>query len=314
MPGLFDSRLKLRHLQCLLALASHGSVLKAAEFLVQTPSAVSKTLAELEELLDVQLFERKRAGLKITPAGETLLDYASQALGILQEGIAAVDEGRISSPPLNVGVLPTVTSNILPQAILRLCAEYPDIVITVHTGINSSLLKQLKLGELDLVIGRLGDPTEMYGVSFEPLYTEPLVLAVRAGHPLVSIVPQAPEISAYPLILPVRGTMIRNDVERFLISSGIGMSRQRIESISNTMGRSLLQQSDAIWFCSLGVIADDLAKGQAVQLDVPTQSTTASVGLSTLSEAPSSIALSHFMRAIRAAAVGRGHPFVDSSE
>jgi LysR family transcriptional regulator, pca operon transcriptional activator len=310
MKNWLDARLKLRHLQCLVTVASHRSVLRAADSLAQTPSAVSKNLTELEEILGVQLFVRKRAGLQITPVGETFLNYASQAFGSLQEGFLAIDEGRSVSMPLYVGVLPTAASSILPNAILRLCTEYSDTVVIVHTGVNADLLKQLKLGELNLVIGRLADPTEMYGLSFEPLYAEPLVMAVRPQHPLAATDLKVEDIGSFPMILPPGGTMIRREADSFFIASGIGMPRQRIETLSNSVARSLLRQSDAIWFCPLGVVADDLRNAGAMRLQISTESTIASVGLSTLSDAPVSSALKFFMEAIREAAREQRRPEV----
>ncbi|MGA7782434.1 MAG: LysR family transcriptional regulator, partial [Paraburkholderia sp.] len=56
--SLADSRVKFRHLQCFLAVAQFGGVQRAAESLSITQPAVSKTVAELEAILGVKLFER----------------------------------------------------------------------------------------------------------------------------------------------------------------------------------------------------------------------------------------------------------------
>lgn len=303
MKNFVDPRLKLRHLQCFLTLASQRSVMKAADALSHTPSAVSKNLAELEEILGVTLFVRKRAGLEITPVGELFLGHASQAFGSLQEGFNAIDEGRAISTAISIGVLPTVASSLLPRAIRTLCAEYGDTVLTVHTGVNSDLLRQLKLGQLHLVLGRLADPIEMAGVSFAPLYTEPMVLAVRPSHPLAGAMRSAAQIASFPLMLPLRGTAIRRAADSFLIAAGIGMPRQRIESISDSLAHGLLRQSDAIWFGPLGVVAEDIDNGLLARLPVATETTSAAVGLSTLTDAPPGAALRFFIAAIREAAL-----------
>jgi LysR family pca operon transcriptional activator len=302
MTNFIDPRLKLRHLQCFLTLASQRSVMKAADALSLTPSAVSKSLAELEDILDVALFVRKRAGLEITPVGELFLDYASQAFGSLLEGVNAIEEGRTVSTAISIGVLPTVASSLLPRAINALCAEYGDTVLTVQTGVNSDLLRQLKLGQLHLVLGRLADPIEMSGVSFAPLYTEPMVFAVRPSHPLAAGMRGAAQIASFPLMLPLRGTAIRRAADSFLIAAGIGMPRQRIESISDSLAHSLLRQSDAIWFGPLGVAADDIVSGLLARLPVATETTSAAVGLSTLTDAAPGAALRFFIGAIRSAA------------
>src|SRR3982751_2287503 len=58
--------------------------------------------------------------------------------------------------------------------------------LRIHTGANPELLARLRQRELDLVIGRFAEPAHMPGLSFEHLYADPLVLAVRPGHPLLA--------------------------------------------------------------------------------------------------------------------------------
>jgi DNA-binding transcriptional LysR family regulator len=77
---------------------------------------------------------------------------------------------------------------------------------------------------------------------------------------------------------------------------------QRIESISDSLAHSLLRQSDAIWFGPLGVVADDIGNGLLARLPVATETTSAAVGLSTLTDAAPGAAVRFFIGAIRAAA------------
>ncbi len=66
---MIDSRMKIRHLQCFMEVARLGHVGRAADQLAVTQPAVSKTLRELEELLNVRLFTRGPKGLALTPTG-----------------------------------------------------------------------------------------------------------------------------------------------------------------------------------------------------------------------------------------------------
>jgi len=283
MPRVLDPRLRLRHLQCLIALASHRSVLKAADALSQTPSAVSKSLAELEAITGETLALRHRKGLELTPAGHILLRHAAQAIGALRDGFELLGAGDKAPEHIRIGILPTAAATLVPKAIQEMQARYSHLVVTAHGGTNADLLVRLKLRELDLVIGRISHPSEMVGISFEHLYMEPLVMAVRPDHPLLTRPTLGPaDLGAFSMVLPMKGTYIRPAAETFLQSSGVGIPQQIVETLSSTVARSLMRTSDAIWFVPYGVIEADLDRGEARALPVDTSPTSAAVGLTTL--------------------------------
>ena len=152
------------------------------------------------------------------------------------------------------------------------------------------------------MLGRLPDPVEMFGVSFEALYTESMIMAVRPQHPLSKIRPTISEIAGFPIILPLSGSSIRQAAESFFISAGSALPRHQISTLSEAVARSLMHQSDGIWFTPYGVVASDVAEGVAAQLQIDTRSTNSAVGLSSLSEGPSRKLVGLFADRIRALA------------
>lgn len=315
----FDPRLRLRHLQCLIALASHRSVLKAADALALTPSAVSKSLSELEGITGEILFMRYRKGLELTAPGQTLLRHAAQAMGTLQDGFDRIGTGTKAPEHLRIGVLPTAETALVPLSIVDLQARYPDILVTAHNGANPELLMRLRLGELDLVLGRIAEPSQMVGIAFEHLYTELMVLTVRAGHPLVDPAKGAPDeaaqgsrapdltdlLASYPMVLPTPGTFIRAAADTFFTSHGIARSARCTETLSSSVARTLMLESDAIWFSPEGIVAGDVAAKIAAVLPIDTRGTAASVGLSTMGATPPGPATQAFMDIVRQHAAGR---------
>ena len=69
---------------------------------------------------------------------------------------------------------------MIPPALKRFAALWPRVIVRLATGANPELLERLKAGTIEFAIGRLADPERMVGLSFEQLFTEPLI-AVRAG-------------------------------------------------------------------------------------------------------------------------------------
>ena len=93
---------------------------------------------------------------------------------------------RRKRQPIRIGALPTVSAQIMPRAMSLFLKEKTGAAIKIVTGENAVLLEQLRVGELDLVVGRLAAPEKMTGFFFEHLYSEQVVFVVRAGHPLLA--------------------------------------------------------------------------------------------------------------------------------
>ena len=136
----------------------------------------------------------------------------------------------------------------------------------VSTGPNRLLLSQLREGALELVVGRLSAPEEMTGLVFEQLYVERVAAVVRPGHPLIAA--PAPGFAGFPLILPPPGAVIRPTVEQYFLSLGRELPPALVETVELAVGRGLVQMSDAVWFISRGVVAEELALGTLVALEL----------------------------------------------
>jgi LysR family transcriptional regulator, pca operon transcriptional activator len=279
-------------------------VVKTASLLNVSQPAVTKTIRELEEALGVAVFERDGRGIRITRSGEIFMRYAGQAITALRQGIDSVASGEgTGGPPIRVGALPTVSARIMPYAMTLYLKGKTGSPIKIITGENAVLLEQLRLGELDLVVGRLAEPDRMAGFFFEHLYSEQVVFVVRPDHPLAQRSEDLfARLSEFPVVMPTRGSIIRPLVERFFISHGIAPVPTQIETVSDSFGRAFVRQSDAVWIISAGVVADEIRSGALVALPVDTTETRGPVGLTMRTDAAPSPAFSILLQTIREAA------------
>lgn len=307
---MIDDRIKFRHLQCFLAVAQHGSLQKASSALSITQPAVSKTLKELEELLAVRLFERGRRGAVLTRSGEAFARHAGASVSALREAVASVAPTRQHGHEVvKLGVLPTVAPQLMPALLLQLDKTGSAISLRIHTASNPALLTQLRQRELDLVIGRFAEPAYMLGLSFEHLYADPLVLAVRPGHPLLTDAalksnPLA-HLQTFTVILPTQGTAIRHTSDNFLQTRGLGQLARTVETLSVTVARNYSRAGDAVWVSPLGAVAQDFADGTLVQLPVSTAGTEELVGLSLRADMVATAAQAEVMGVLRVLAAGQ---------
>lgn len=289
------SRIRLRHLTCFVVVAQERTLARAAARLHLSQPAVSKTLAELEDLAGRRLVERGRAGTALTPAGEQFLKYAVDVTQALKSAAAALTgTAPALAPVLRVGALPTAAGGLLVQAIARLHERRPHAGVSVRTGDNPELLAALKSGEIDVAVGRIAEPAMMQGVSFELLYAESLAVVARPQHPLAIAggKPVSPvALLDYPLVIPGAGTAPRHDVEGFFEAHGVALPPGRTETQSVSVARTLTLLSDAVWITPLYPVKLDLDRRWLRRLNVPVPGGAEPVGiLSRSGVAPSELA------------------------
>lgn len=275
---MIDRRIKFRHIQCFVEICREGSFKIAAEKLFLSQPAISKTMKELEDCLGHRLLTRDRGGIELTTDGEIFLRFAKMSIASLQQGIDGMEhERRAARSSLSVGVLPSVAARLIPAVAERFGKVMPEAVLRIADGPHGFLTERLKLGALDLVIGRIGPNEQMKGVSFSPLYREKVTVVVRAGHPLLNN-PALHRIADWPVVYPMEGSAIRPIVDRFLVEQGIGEVQRKIETVSGAFGRVYVQESDAVWFISEGVVANEIERGVLVPLPFNTDTTLGPIG------------------------------------
>ncbi|WP_397453286.1 pca operon transcription factor PcaQ [Pseudomonas sp. NA-150] len=274
-----DTRIKFRHLVCFLEVARQGSLARASDKLSISQPALSKTLKELETLLATRLFVRSKSGAALTEAGVAFLRYAGPSVQALREGVNSLRSGEHEPVTARLGVLSTVESLLVPEVVCRLHARHPALVVSVVTGPSAYLLSRLRVGELDLVVGRMTDSPQILGLTFEHLYSESMTLVVRNGHPLLSDKTPRSSLENYPLVLPLAGTTIRTFADSLFVQHGIRPPRQRLETLSLTLSRRYVQCSEAVWVAPFDAVRQDLGRGELVELELGIREPGGSVGL-----------------------------------
>jgi DNA-binding transcriptional LysR family regulator len=276
-------RIRLRHLRCFVVVAQERTLARAAQRLHLSQPAVSKTLAELEELAGRRLVERGRAGAQLTQDGEQFLRYAVDVTQALESAAVALTRtGTPEVPAVQVGALPTVAGGLLAQAIARLRERRPNAGVAVRTASNPELLAALQSGELDFAVGRMAEPAMMPGVSFELLYAESMAIVTRPRHPLLasggkSVSPRA--LLDYPLVIPGAGTAPRHHAEGFFATYAIALPPGRTETQSVEVARALTLLSDAVWITPQHAVQLDLDSGWLCRLNLPVPGGAEPVGL-----------------------------------
>ncbi|MFM2356423.1 MAG: hypothetical protein RLZZ528_2159 [Pseudomonadota bacterium] len=269
--------IKLRHIRAFLEIASQGSLSAVARQQGISQPALSRTLAELEQLLSVPLFRREKRRLVLTAEGALFRHHASLGLGALDSGVAALHPSA-QGGSIRVGILPTAASRLFPRVAIRFRTLHPEVTLKIETGPHGYLLSLLREGQIDLMVGRMPDAGEMAGLTFSHLYEEDVVLVARAGHPMANR-PVADLLGQVPVILPSEGAIIRKTVDTYLEVLGLSGLRPAVETVALAVGRGLLAASDSVWFISRGVVAEELRRGEMAEIPTGVRFLSGSVGI-----------------------------------
>lgn len=161
------------------AVARTGSVGAAAEQVHSVPSNVSARVRKLEDELGAQLFLREPRGMRLTPAGELLLDYAERILALTEQARDAVREAVGEGGELRLGSMETTAAVRLPSLLAAFHHAYPKVTLSLTTGTTEEQLNAVLSRRVDLAF--LGGPVRDERVVGGPVFVEELVLAVPAG-------------------------------------------------------------------------------------------------------------------------------------
>ena len=146
----------------------------------------------------------------------------------------------------------------------------------------------------------MADPSAMLGLSFEHLYSECAVAVVRPGHPLIAQrASSVRSVLDYQVLLPPPDALIYPLVQRMLLAQGVIGHKQIIETVSDAFARTYVRNTDAIWFISEGVVANDIAEGQLVQLPIDLSETVGPLGFTTRTDIGPTLAMTTLMQLVR---------------
>jgi LysR family pca operon transcriptional activator len=267
-----DQRLKLHHLRAVEAILAQRSILKAAAVIGVSQPALTKTLREMEDILQQRLFDRLPRGVRPTAAGNLLAESARRILAELRRLDEMLD--HIADPEggiVALGTLPVAATAVLPGALTRLKRDHPGITVRLQQGRTEELLPMLAAGEIDLIVGRLYAPATPDGFPREPLWEEPISILARADHPVFSQRnPTLAELRRYDLVLPTVSQRVGQEIETLLEMLAL-QPNASLRSSSYGFIREMLHATDMISVMPRLMMVGDLLRGtlRVVPLPIP---------------------------------------------
>ncbi|OEY66498.1 hydrogen peroxide-inducible genes activator [Marinobacter sp. X15-166B] len=175
----------LTELRYVVTLAKEKHFGRAAERCHVSQPTLSVAVKKLEDELDVLLFERSKSRIRVTEAGERIIAQAQRVLdqvGVIRD-LAQDGKNQLNSP-VKVGAIYTIGPYLFPHLLPELRRVAVDMPLYIEENYTATLRQKLRQAELDAIIIAL--PFDEPEVVTLPLYDEPFVVLLPAGHPLTA--------------------------------------------------------------------------------------------------------------------------------
>jgi DNA-binding transcriptional LysR family regulator len=256
-----------------LEVVRQGSLRKAAGVLHVSASAIDRQILQAERVLDAALFERLPTGLKLTGAGEMLLNDTRRWTKEYSRTLERLDELKgLKRGHVKIAVIEALGEGIVVRTIAEICRELPHLTFDLEVLSNRQVGEQVSAAEVDF--GLLLEPVEHAGLEIRALAEIPLGIAMPVDHPLAgrtrislsTALAYRHLISAAPLIVHERAKSLyvrhKVDYSHVVGCNNVMMMKSLIRA---GIGIGILSLLDVASDCKDGRLAFVPLQGKAVK-------------------------------------------------
>lgn len=186
-----ESRMNLRDLQYVAAVAHHRNFTRAARAVHVSQPALSNQIKKMELELGVQIFERTRNDVLLTEFGEQVAEVAAEINGLVDRISETAQHFRkLEATPFRLGMTPTLAAYLSGYFLDMIAELFPDLRLVIVEEKPTELSRMVEQMQLDAALISRNSHVMLYGegsddaLTFTPLWFEPLYLGMREGHVL----------------------------------------------------------------------------------------------------------------------------------
>ncbi|WP_341862044.1 LysR family transcriptional regulator [Gymnodinialimonas sp. 57CJ19] len=251
-----------------LTVANCGSINRAASELNISQPALTRNLKRLEDRLGARLFERSHKGVRLTDAGELLLEHGRRVEQELRDAVSSLNQLKGERPEkISIGMSPTMAHSFGPQAVIDMLKNWGDTQVRIVESLKPHLLSELTSGRIDMV-ATVGNPQESFEeFDTEYLFSDEIGLFARHGHPAADL----DTFSIRPFkrmtwVLPDSQAYILQRLVEYMEGIGLEVSHTAIYTASISFMKSAVTRSERIAIAPISTFEDELSRGQVVRL------------------------------------------------
>lgn len=208
------SAIDIRKLRHVAETARFGSITRAADALLITQSALTRSIAEVEGEIGVKLFVRLPRGVRVTDAGRSFVERARQVIDDVEDLLAgAGDYRKLHRGRLRLAIAPSGYQRFVARSIARLASDYPNLDIEITAGSTEVLPPRLSAGDFDAIIGHEALLRRWPDLEIRRIAEFHCAIMVRKGHPIAQRDDiSESEILSYPLLMASTVELVQNNI------------------------------------------------------------------------------------------------------
>ena len=211
----------LEYYKVFYTVAKNKNITQAANELMVSQPAVSKSIKLLERDLDTILFTRSKDGVTLTNAGEILYNKIHQSMELIQSAEEDIDQlNNMEQGTINIGAGNTIMQRYLMPYIKEFHEKYPNINVIVHTLVTGELFKRAQLGLVDIVFTHLPNniPDGFNVIKIKKLHD---TFVVNKDSEYKDKIIKKKDLNTLPLVLLPFSASNRNNFNKFCLKNNI---------------------------------------------------------------------------------------------
>lgn len=263
--------------------AVEESISKAANKLLISQPAVTWQIKSLEDQLNITLFIRTKKGVTLTEEGKVLFEYVKQGVESFTNGenmltnIKNLDYGTIS-----IGASATVSKYVLMPYLEKFHKKYPNIEIKIVNALTESLIKELRNGNLDMLVLNL-PMSETKDLKIQKVINvQDIFVGNKRYYELTKGNIKLQELNNYPLLFQKRPSNTRTFLDNYLKENNVNLI-PKTEIVSYNLIMDFVQSGFGIGYATKEFVKDDLNKS-LFEIKVTPKIPSRYIGIATLNK------------------------------
>jgi DNA-binding transcriptional LysR family regulator len=261
--------MNLHYLRVFLTVAEYEHITRAAEELIISQPAVTKTIQHLEQEVGLELIERHGRRIALTHAGRVLRDYGRRVFALereMEDALAAlrdVDAGEVT-----LAANTTIGVYLLPPIVARFHARYPQVSLHISILNSTEILDQTLNWNLDFGLVEIDASAVPAGLEMKVLDHDKLVLVVAPNHPWRGLQTLQPEeLQDAELLLREQGSGIREVIEHALLQHDVQV-RPLLTVPDNEAIKQMVMNGVGAAIVSARTVQRELTTGDLVRVPI----------------------------------------------
>ncbi len=238
--------------------AKNGSISATANTLFISQPAITSQIKKLEYQLGVSLFTRTKHGVILTEEGKILFDYVKNGIESIINGENAITNlKKLDTGTIRIGVSTTLCRYILMPYLEKFHEQYPKIDIQINNNLSNNLLKELRNGNLDILVMFLPE-SDNKDLILKPITKiQDIFVGNKKYHDLTKGKLTTKDLESYPFILPCSSSNSRIHLNKYLKENKCNIN-SKLEVVSYNLIIDLIKAGFGIGYATKEFILDEL--------------------------------------------------------